>query len=78
MQDGRVIEEGAVYDIFASPKEPLTLEFIRSVVSFDIPAAILSEVKGQLEKASSLIRYNSLTFRVISYMEPLNTFRINL
>ncbi len=50
MQDGRVIEEGAVYDIFASPKEPLTLEFIRSVVSFDIPAAILSEVKGQLVK----------------------------
>ena len=50
MQDGRVIEEGAVYDIFASPQQPLTNEFISSVVSFDVPSAILNEVNGQLVK----------------------------
>lgn len=50
MQDGRVIEEGAVYDIFAEPKEPLTQEFIKSVVSFDIPSEILKDVKGQIIK----------------------------
>ena len=38
MQDGKVIEEGDVYDIFANPQEVLTQEFISSVVSFDIPA----------------------------------------
>ena len=37
MQDGKVIEEGDVYDIFANPKKQLTKEFISSVVSFDIP-----------------------------------------
>jgi len=50
MQDGRVIEEGDVYDIFAQPKEPLTQEFINSVVSFDIPSEILKDVNGQIIK----------------------------
>lgn len=50
MQDGRVIEEGEVYDIFAQPKEPLTQEFINSVVSFDIPSEILKDVNGQIIK----------------------------
>ena len=50
MQDGRVVEEGDVYDIFASPREPLTQEFIKSVVSFDIPPAILKSVNGEIVK----------------------------
>lgn len=50
MQDGRVIEEGEVYDIFASPHEPLTQEFISSVVSFEIPPAILKDVQGEIIK----------------------------
>nr|WP_106783351.1 methionine ABC transporter ATP-binding protein [Lysinibacillus timonensis] len=50
MQDGRVIEEGEVYDIFASPQEPLTQEFISSVVSFDIPPTILKDVRGEIIK----------------------------
>ena len=50
MQDGRVIEEGEVYDIFASPREQLTQEFIQSVVSFDIPPTILKTVHGEIVK----------------------------
>lgn len=50
MQDGKVIEEGAVYDIFANPEKPLTQEFINSVVSFDIPPTILQNVKGRMVK----------------------------
>ncbi|KGR75888.1 methionine ABC transporter ATP-binding protein [Ureibacillus sinduriensis] len=50
MQDGKVIEEGAVYDIFAQPIKPLTQEFINSVVSFEIPDEILKDVKGQVIK----------------------------
>lgn len=50
MQDGKVIEEGEVYDIFASPVEVLTQEFIGSVVSFDIPEFILNDVRGQIVK----------------------------
>ena len=50
MQDGKVIEEGPVYDIFASPKADLTKEFIASVVSFDIPEAILNRCEGPIVK----------------------------
>ncbi|OEC00944.1 methionine ABC transporter ATP-binding protein [Lysinibacillus sphaericus] len=50
MQDGKVIEEGDVYDIFASPQKVLTQEFISSVVSFDIPKTILKDVRGQIVK----------------------------
>jgi D-methionine transport system ATP-binding protein len=50
MQNGKVIEEGPVYDIFANPEKPLTQEFISSIVSFDIPSAILQNVQGQIVK----------------------------
>ncbi|MBV7504191.1 methionine ABC transporter ATP-binding protein [Bacillus sp. sid0103] len=50
MQEGKVIEEGAVYDIFANPRAELTKEFIDSVVSYDIPEAILSTCDGSIIK----------------------------
>lgn len=50
MQEGRVIESGDVYDLFASPVQPLTQEFIQSVVSFHIPEEILNEVQGEVVK----------------------------
>ena len=50
MQDGQVIEEGTVYDIFAQPLKPLTQEFINSVVSFEIPNEIIKDVKGEVIK----------------------------
>ena len=52
MQDGRVIEEGSVYDIFAKPQADLTKEFISSVVSFDIPDAIYQECEGPIIKVT--------------------------
>lgn len=50
MQDGRVIEEGSVYDLFANPQAELTQEFIASVVSFEIPEVILKSCQGPLVK----------------------------
>lgn len=50
MQEGKVIEEGAVYDIFANPEAELTKEFIESVVSFEIPEVILNKCEGTIVK----------------------------
>ncbi|MGG3562687.1 methionine ABC transporter ATP-binding protein [Neobacillus rhizosphaerae] len=50
MQNGKVIEEGSVYDIFANPQAELTKEFIDSVVSFDIPESILASCEGPIIK----------------------------
>lgn len=52
MQEGRVIEEGSVYDIFANPHTELTKEFISSVVSFEIPEVILKNCQGQIVKVT--------------------------
>lgn len=50
MQGGKVIEEGSVYEIFANPQRELTKEFIKSVVSFEIPEVILNNCTGPIVK----------------------------
>ncbi|MBD7938468.1 MULTISPECIES: methionine ABC transporter ATP-binding protein [Cytobacillus] len=50
MQDGKVIEEGPVYDIFANPVEPLTRDFIQSVLQFDLPQQLIENRKGTIIK----------------------------
>lgn len=52
MQDGRVVEEGQVYDLFSNPQQPLTKEFISSVVSFDLPNDVLADLTGTLIKVT--------------------------
>lgn len=50
MQDGKVVEEGSVYDMFSAPKANLTKEFISSVVSLDVPDEILQKCTGRIVK----------------------------
>jgi D-methionine transport system ATP-binding protein len=52
MQNGQVIEEGPVYEIFANPKAELTKEFINSVVNYDVPNAIIENCKGTIMKVT--------------------------
>lgn len=73
MENGRIVEQGNVYDIFASPKEQLTKEFIQSVVSFDLPKATLRLVKGTLVKL--LFKGEVAGEGVVS--ETLKKFQIN-
>ncbi|MBU5344022.1 methionine ABC transporter ATP-binding protein [Caldifermentibacillus hisashii] len=73
MENGRIVEQGNVYDIFASPKEQLTEEFIQSVVSFDLPKATLRLLKGTLVKL--LFRGEVAGEGVVS--ETLKKFQIN-
>lgn len=72
MQDGRVIEEGSVYDVFANPNTELTKEFIESVVSFEIPEIILDSCKGPIVKVT--FKGNIAGEGVISDM--LQTFNV--
>ncbi|MFD2043589.1 methionine ABC transporter ATP-binding protein [Ornithinibacillus salinisoli] len=48
MQDGKVVEEGPSYEIFANPKEDLTKEFIQTVLDFQLPAKLLENCSGTL------------------------------
>ncbi|MGG0286920.1 methionine ABC transporter ATP-binding protein [Peribacillus butanolivorans] len=48
MQDGRIIEEGSVYEIFSQPKQQLTKQFISSVLDFELPSHLIEESKGMI------------------------------
>jgi D-methionine transport system ATP-binding protein len=50
MEDGQIIEEGPVYDIFAEPVQPLTKAFINSVLHFELPEHLLENRLGTIVK----------------------------
>ena len=50
MQDGRIIEDGPVYEIFSQPKQELTKQFISSVLDFELPPHLIRENKGTIVK----------------------------
>lgn len=50
MQEGEVIEEGPVYDIFSNPEKPLTKDFINSILQFELPQQLIDRRKGTIIK----------------------------
>lgn len=52
MENGNVVEEGQVYDLFANPKQPLTKDFINSILQFELPDHLLKQRTGKIIKVS--------------------------
>jgi D-methionine transport system ATP-binding protein len=52
MKEGKVIEFGDSYDIFASPKEDFTKQLIERTLKLEIPKEILEESKGTIVKVT--------------------------
>src|SRR5699024_12329152 len=50
MQDGKVVEEGKTYDMFANPQNELTKKFIETVLQFTIPKALQEACTGTIIK----------------------------
>lgn len=48
MQDGKIIECGEVYELFARPEEPLTRSFIDSVLQLELPEHLVKNRRGTL------------------------------
>lgn len=48
MQDGRVIEMGRTYEVFANPQEELTKNFIETVLQFTVPEKLLAACTGTI------------------------------
>ena len=69
MENGEVIEEGSVLDIFSNPKERTTKNFLRSIYEESIPDAMLERLEEFGH--STILR---LSFRGDSALDPvLNT-----
>ena len=54
LEDGKIIEEGSIIDIFSSPQKNLTKKFINSVIDFNLPERIVKYIKA--ERPGELIR----------------------
>ena len=52
---GRLIEQGTVGEVFASPKEPLTREFIASALHVALPALYRDKLKNEYAKGDNTI-----------------------
>lgn len=50
MQNGKVVEEGKTYDVFANPQNELTKNFIETVLQLTIPAELLAACTGTIVK----------------------------
>lgn len=48
MEEGRIVEQGSTYDIFAYPENDLTKRFIQTVIDFQIPEELLEKSKGTI------------------------------
>ncbi|QAS54727.1 methionine ABC transporter ATP-binding protein [Halobacillus litoralis] len=48
MEEGRIVEQGNTYDIFAAPENPLTKQFIQTVIDFNIPEELMENNKGTI------------------------------
>lgn len=47
MEQGHVVEQGSVMEVFSQPKTPVTLEFVRTVVNDQIPESILDLLRNE-------------------------------
>ena len=47
MEDGRVLEEGTVLEVFGTPKEEVTRRFVRTVINDQIPEKCVSVVRSE-------------------------------
>lgn len=47
MEDGSVIEQDTIFNLFSNPQHPTTQKFVQSVMNDEIPASILSEVESR-------------------------------
>jgi len=74
MQDGKIIEEGAVYDIFAHPKKSLTQNFVDSILHFELPDRLFKNrsQRGTLVK----IQFKGVTAEQPIVSEILQTYKV--
>lgn len=42
MEAGRIVEQGGVLELFSEPRQPITQEFVRSVINDRIPSSIMT------------------------------------
>jgi len=71
ISNGKLVEQGTVGDVFASPREPLTREFIASALHVELPAYYANKLKANYVVGNNTLLKLELTGESVS--EPLIT-----
>ncbi|MBP1153353.1 MULTISPECIES: methionine ABC transporter ATP-binding protein [unclassified Paenibacillus] len=78
MQDGRIIEEGLVYDIFANPIQPLTREFISNTLEFKLPQKLWDKLDPAGKVVKVLFRDEAAEQAIIYDMLKASGIKANI
>ncbi|OXM16818.1 methionine ABC transporter ATP-binding protein [Paenibacillus herberti] len=78
MQDGKVIEAGSVYEIFANPVQPLTKEFINSVLEFKLPMKLWEKLNPSSKVLKILFRDDAAEQAIISDLLKKSGIQANI
>lgn len=65
MQDGRVIEQGSVTEVFSQPSKPLTRQFVNAVIPQTVPDAVKDQL-GDYDAAVRLVYRGGAARSVVS------------
>lgn len=60
MEDGRIIEQGSVLDVFSAPKEILTQNFVRTVIPDQIAPSVAKQIKQENQEGYKIFRFKFL------------------
>ncbi|CAM2998906.1 methionine ABC transporter ATP-binding protein [Paenibacillus sediminis] len=78
MQGGVVIEQGAVYDIFANPVQPLTREFIQHALDFKLPDPLWDKLDSGSKVVKILFRGHAAEQAIINQMLKVTNVQGNI
>lgn len=71
---GEIVEEGSVFDLFASPKSEISKEYIKRLTRFELPMALKKRLRAhKTENSNSVLR---LSFVGQTAQEPLIAYVI--
>jgi D-methionine transport system ATP-binding protein len=78
MQNGKIIEEGAVYDIFANPVHPLTKEFIQNTLEFKLPQKLWEKLDPAGKVVKVLFRDEAAEQAIVYDMLKASGIKANI
>lgn len=81
MEAGRIVEQGSVIDVFTQPRQPITQEFVRTVVNDQIPEPMREMVQAETRPQELLrLRFVGDTVRqpLLSSLSRIEGLEVNI
>ena len=85
MEDGRIVEEGNVLDVFGRPQAEVTKRFVRTVINDQIPETFYETIRSenrhyrleQLKFIGDTVNEPVIANLILTFHEPVNILRAN-